>query len=87
MKFVAMRELKINPSKVIAGARKEDMVVTRNGKPAAVLLAINEDTLEDYIFAKHPTFLKELEASYRGYKKKGGITHAEMRKRLGKRRV
>ncbi len=86
MKFIAMRELKINPSGVLGRLGKEDMVVTRNGKPAAVLLGIDEDTLEDYIFAVHPTFAREVEAAYREYREKGGIGHTEMRKKLGKRR-
>jgi len=86
MRFIPMRELKINPSAVLNRLGREDMVVTRNGKPAAVLLGLDEDTLEDYMISRNPLFTKELEAAYSEYETKGGISHAEMRKRLGKRR-
>ena len=85
MRFVAMRELRINASSVLDLAEKEDVVVTRNGKPAAALVHLDEDLLEDFIMAKHPTFYKSLEAARKEYLKKGGITLDEMRRRLARR--
>src|SRR5439155_26846281 len=38
MEFVSLRDLKINPSKVMGRLSKGDMIVTRNGKPAAALV-------------------------------------------------
>jgi len=49
MKFIAMRELRNNTSKLLDQLAKEDIVVTRNGKPAAALLYLDEDLLEDFI--------------------------------------
>lgn len=86
MRFVALRELKINPSKVLDALRREDVVVTRNGKPAAALLPLDEDLIEDFILAHHPTLLGEAEAARKEYRKKGGIGHDEMRKRIARRR-
>ena len=86
MKFIAMRELRNQTSQVLDRLAEDDLVVTRNGKPAAALVYLDEDLLEDYILAHHPTFLKEIEAARREYEKKGGISHDEMRKRLERRR-
>ena len=86
MKFVAMRELKIRPSAVLDRAAREALVVTRNGKPAAALVPLDEDSLDEFIFANHPTFRRDTEAALKEYRRKGGIGHEEMRKRLHRRR-
>jgi len=85
MRFVTLRELKINPSKVLRELKREGVVVTRKGKPAAALIPLDEDTLEDFIIAHHPTLLKELDKAYREYQAKGGKTLAEMRRKVGRR--
>ena len=54
MKFINIRELSRSPSKYIKLANEEnDIIITRNGHPYALLLRINEDELEDFILAKH----------------------------------
>ena len=79
MKFIAMRELKINPSRVLDRLAREDLVVTRRGKPAAALVRLDEDVLDDFIIAHHPTLLSEVEAARAEYEKRGGIGHDEMK--------
>jgi prevent-host-death family protein len=86
MEFVSLRDLKINPSKVVGRLRKGDMIVTRNGKPAAALVYLDEELLEDFILVHHPTLLGEVEAAKGEYLKKGGISHEAMKKRLQRRR-
>ncbi len=86
MKFVNIRELKINGSKVINSLKRKDVVITRNGKPVAALLPLDEDLLEDFILAHHPTLLPETEKALAEYKRKGGIGHEAMKKRIQKRR-
>ena len=86
MKFVAMRDLKINPSKVLGRLAAEDLVVTRNGKPAAALIFLDEDLLDEFILLHHPTLLREVEDARAEYARKGGISHAEMKKRVERRR-
>ena len=86
MKFVAMRDLKINASAVLDGLEDGDIVVTRNGKPAAAMIQLDEDSLEDFILAQHPRLLQEAETARREYRKKGGISHEDMRGRLKSRR-
>ena len=86
MKMISMRELRINPSRVLAKLRKQDVIVTRKGKPAAALIALDEDTLDDFIIAHHPTLLREVEAARKEYVAKGGIGHKAMRGLVERRR-
>jgi PHD/YefM family antitoxin component YafN of YafNO toxin-antitoxin module len=47
MKFVSTRDLRNRPGFVRDLARKEDLVLTANGKPIAFLLGIEEDEFEE----------------------------------------
>ncbi len=85
MMFVTLRELKINPSKVLDGLVKQDIVVTRRGKPAAALIYLNEDLLDEFILAHHPSLRRELAAARAEYQKKGGIDHRTMKNRIERR--
>ena len=54
MQFVNMRELSRSPSKYVKLANeKDDVIITRNGHPYAILLKIDDSDLEDFILAKH----------------------------------
>jgi prevent-host-death family protein len=86
MKFVSLRDLKINPSRVVDRLGREDVVVTRKGKPAAALVYLDEDLLDEFVLLHHPTLLKETEAAREEYLRKGGIDHAAMRKAIERRR-
>lgn len=86
MKFVTLRDLKINPSKVVGRLAREDVVVTRKGKPAAALVYLDEGLLDDFVLVHHPTFLKGVESARREHLKKGGISHEAMKKRIERRR-
>ncbi len=55
---------------------KGPVIVTRNGKPVAVLLAVtNEDELERLVMAHSPKFQAILEKSRRQIDATGGIPH------------
>lgn len=86
MKFVAMRELRNNTSKLLDQLASEDMVVTRNGKPAAALVYLDEESLEDFVLAHHPAFLKEVDIARSEYEMRGGVDHETMKKRVSRRR-
>ena len=86
MRFVALRELKIQPSRTLDRLDREDVVVTRNGKPAAALIRLDENLLEDFVLARSPKLWKEIQAAQREYLKKGGVDHATMRRRIERRR-
>ncbi|MEW6776136.1 MAG: type II toxin-antitoxin system prevent-host-death family antitoxin [Bdellovibrionota bacterium] len=86
MKFVPIRELRNHPHKVFKRLPKEDVVVTHRGRPAAALVYLDEDLVDDFIFAHHPTFLSETREALAEYKKKGGIGHDEMLRKVERRR-
>lgn len=86
MKFVALRDLKINPAKVLDRLVNEDMIITRHGKPAAALVYLDEDLLDHFILVHHPTLLKEVESARSEYLTRGGIDHKTMKNRIERRR-
>lgn len=86
MKFVTLRELKIHTSRVVGRLAREGVVVTRRGKPAAALVRLDEDLLDDFVLAHHPALLREVAAARTEYRKKGGIDHAAMKRRITRRR-
>lgn len=47
MKFLSTRDLRNRPGFVRELAQKEDLVLTANGKPIALLLGVEEDDLEE----------------------------------------
>ncbi|MCK5146910.1 type II toxin-antitoxin system Phd/YefM family antitoxin [bacterium] len=54
MHFVNMRELTRSPSKYVKIANeKDDVIITKNGHPCAILIKFQEDDLEDFVLAKH----------------------------------
>jgi antitoxin (DNA-binding transcriptional repressor) of toxin-antitoxin stability system len=47
MKFLSTRELRNRPGLIRELAQKEDVILTANGKPIAILLGVQEDDLEE----------------------------------------
>ena len=47
MKFVSTRELRNRPGYVRKLAQKEDLVITADGKPVAILLGVEGEDLEE----------------------------------------
>lgn len=60
MASVNVRELARNTSKVIddAARRRRGTVVTRDGRPVAVVMPINADAFEDWVLANAPEFVE-----------------------------
>jgi prevent-host-death family protein len=62
MKQVALSELKDDLSRYLREAEGEEIVITRHGKPAGVLIAFeSEDDWFDYRLEHDPRFLKRIE--------------------------
>ena len=60
MHFINIKTLSRSPSKYIKLANeKDDIIITRNGHPYAILTKIDDEDLEDYIIAKHYNLEKE----------------------------
>jgi antitoxin (DNA-binding transcriptional repressor) of toxin-antitoxin stability system len=46
MRFISVRELNTKPKEIWAKIKDEEVVVTSNGKPIALLSAVTGDTLD-----------------------------------------
>jgi antitoxin (DNA-binding transcriptional repressor) of toxin-antitoxin stability system len=61
---------------------KEPVILTVDGKPVAALVPIENADLETATLSTHPGFLALIERSRVRQKAEGGISPAEMRRRL-----
>lgn len=83
LRFVNIHELHTKTPEAILWVEKGGKcVITKRGKPKALLLPLNEEDIEDLILNSKP-MLKEIISSERQAKKKGWKTLAEVRKELG----
>ena len=61
MKQIALSEVKDDLSRLLRQAAKQDIVITRHGKPAGVLVGFeSEDDWFDYRLENDPRFLKRV---------------------------
>ncbi len=76
MKIASVADVKARLSAYIRASEEGPVVITRNGKPAAVLLAVaDEDELERLILAYTPRFRTLLEASRAQIKRGERLSH------------
>ena len=61
----------------------EPIIVISRGKPMAAVVSIKNTDIETTSLSSNPQFLALIERSRTRYKKEGGISSNEMRKRLG----
>lgn len=74
MKKVALSDVKDNLSKYLRLAEKQEIVITRHGKPAGVLIGFeSEDEWFDYRLENDPGFLKKIEAARKSLREGKGI--------------
>jgi prevent-host-death family protein len=78
MKIVPVAEAKAKLSAYLKECRKGPVVITRNGTPAAVLIApVDEDDLESLLLARNPRFLALLEKSEKSLRDGKGLSWDE----------
>ena len=66
MKKVALSEVKDDLSRFLRLAEKEEVIITRHGKPAGVLIGFeSEDDWFDFRLENDPRFLGRVEAARR----------------------
>jgi len=84
MTIASLAEVKARFSAYIEACKKLPIVVTKNGRAAAVLLSVaDDDELESILLACSPRFKKLLERSNREIDRGEGIPHEESWKRAG----
>lgn len=62
MKVVALREAKQQLSGCVVRAQHERVLITKQGRPAAVMIGVEGHDLEDVLPMQNPRFWKLLEA-------------------------
>jgi prevent-host-death family protein len=76
-------EIKAQFSSYLKAAEAGPVVITKNGKPVAVLLGISdEDEIKRLMLAYSPTFQAMLDAAERRIRQTGGIPHDEFWRQL-----
>lgn len=74
MKKVALSEMKDNLSRFLRLAEKEEIVITRHGKAAGVLIGFeSDDDWFDYRLENDPRFLKRIESARKSLRAGKGI--------------
>jgi prevent-host-death family protein len=76
MKIASVADVKARLSAYLKESQEGPVIVTRNGKAVAVLVAVtDEDELERLVLAHSPKFQALLEKSRRQIEETGGIPH------------
>ena len=84
MKRVPLSEVKDDLSRYVQLAAREEIVVTRHGRPAAVLIGFeDEDDWFDYQLEHDPRFIARMEAARRSLAAGEGISMEQVRTQLG----
>ena len=78
MKIAPIADVKARFSHYLEQCAEGPIVVTKNGRPAAVLLRVtDEEELERLVLAHTPRFMALLDSAYARIRKRGGVRHAE----------
>ena len=79
MKQVALSEVKDDLSKYLHTAEKEDVIITRHGKPAGILIGFaSEDDWFDYRLENDPRFLSRISQARESLRAGKGVKLEDM---------
>jgi prevent-host-death family protein len=79
MKTVTVRDLQKSLKECVDDAQEDRVIITRRGKPAAVLIGIADKDWETVILQTDPVFWRMI----RSRRNQRTLSLAEMRKRVG----
>ena len=86
MKIASVADVKAHFSTFLKESKQGPVVVTRNGRPAAVLLSVeDEDEIDRLTLAYSPKLQKILTLARRQIKEHGGIPHDDFWKNIDKK--
>jgi prevent-host-death family protein len=81
IKEVPLSEIKDDLSRFLREAEKQEIVITRHGKPAGVLIGFeSEDDWFDYKLENDPRFLERVEQARKSLRAGRGIRFEDMPK-------
>ena len=78
MRIAPVADVKARFSMYLEQCAEGPIIVTKNGRPAAVLLRVSdEEELERLVLAHTPRFMALLDSAHNRIRKKGGIKHVD----------
>ncbi len=81
MKKVALSEAKDDLSRILRQAEKEEVIITRHGKPAGVLIGFkSEDDWFEYRLQNDARFLSRVEAARKSLREGHGVRIEDLEK-------
>jgi prevent-host-death family protein len=83
MKVVEITEATASLAEYAREASQEAVVLTAGGTPVAVLISVEGVDLESLALSTHPDFLALIERSRLRHQAEGGVSSADVRRRLG----
>jgi len=88
VKFANIRDLQKDASGLVSLAEKgEDIIITKRGKPAAVIYPLTEDMIEDYMIQHSPSIKKKLAEGMKDAREGRVVSLDNMFKRRGLKRA
>ena len=86
MKTVEMAKAKAPLADYAHDLRNEPVILTEGGRPVAALVSLENADLETATLSTNPKFLALIERARTRQKAEGGLTSAQVRRRLGLRK-
>jgi len=81
MKTAALNEVKDGLSRYLRLAEKEEIVITRHGKPAGILIGFaSEDDWFDYRLEHDPRFLQRIERARQSLRAGRGVKFEDVKR-------
>ena len=88
MKFANIKELQKDASGIIKSVEKgEDVIITKRGKPAAVIYPLTEETIEDYMVQHSPAIRRKIEEGLKDIKEGRVMPLADLLKARKERKI
>ncbi len=86
MKILEITEANASLAEYTSGLTEEPIVITSNGQPIAALVMLENVDMETIALSTNPKFLQLIDSVQARRHSEGGISSAEMRRRLGNQR-
>jgi prevent-host-death family protein len=83
MKIVEIAEANETLAKYASALTEEPVIITSNGQPIAALVTLENVDMETISLSTNPKFIELIEQSRARRRSEGGISSAEMRRKLG----
>jgi prevent-host-death family protein len=83
MKTIEVSQATASLAEYAQAVDQETLILTMNGEPVAALISIHDVDLETIKLSTDPQFIALIEQSRTRQQHEGGVSSAEMRRRLG----